>query len=144
MVASVLLAAVTLPLGVWPTATGPAAATVHQIEFYLVDPEDDYSILAVQPLAVPMRKAEAGELERLAVLADRLGADAVLLLGEMPEKGIPDDPDVPLATTGRYVVAVFLSFDEEPGSEGKRAIPSGHHHHQRARAHPAPHAAGRS
>ena len=142
MVASIVLVAVTLPLGVWPTATGPAAATVQGVEFYLVDPEDDYAILAVQPLAVPMRKAEQGELKRLAVLADRLGADAVLLLGEVPEKAIPDDPDTPLPTTGRYVVAVFVSFDEEPGSEGKPTIPSARHGHgPRTRSHPAPRAA---
>jgi hypothetical protein len=141
MVASVLLAAVTLPLGVWPTTTGPAAATVHEVEFYLVDPEDDYSILAVQPIGVPLRKAEPGELKRLAALAARLGADAVLLLGEMPEKAIPDDPDTPLPTTGRYAVAVFLSFDEERGSERKPAVPSARHRHgPRARAHPAPRA----
>lgn len=124
MVASVLLAAVTLPLGVWPVTTGPSAATVQGVEFYLVDPEDDYSILAVQPLAVPLRKGESGELKRLAALADKLGADAVLLLGEMSEKAIPDDPDTPLPTTGRYVLAVFLSFDEEQGSEGKPGVPS--------------------
>jgi hypothetical protein len=140
MVASVLLAALTLPLGVWPTTTGPAAATVQGVEFYLVDPEDDYAVLAVQPLAVPLRKAESGELKRVAALADRLGADAVLLLGEMPENAIPDDPDTPLPTTGRYVMAVFLSFDEERGSAGRPAIPSVRHRHgPRARTHPAPH-----
>ncbi len=135
MVASVLLAAVTLPLGVWPTTTGPAAATVQEVEFYLVDPEADYSILAVQPLAMPLRKAEPGELKRLAALADRLGADAVLLLGEMPEKAIPEDPDTPLPTTGRYAVAVFLSFDQDQGTEGKPAVPSAARR-SRARPHP--------
>jgi hypothetical protein len=125
MLATGLLAvAASLPLGVWPATTGPAAVTVQKVEFYLVDPEDDYSILAVQPLVVPLAKAEPTELKRLAALADRLGADGVVLLGEMPERAIPEDPDAPLPTTGRYSVAVFVTFDR--GDEGARkpAVPS--------------------
>ncbi len=85
MLAAALLAvAASLPLGVWPADIGAAATTVRGIEFYLVEPEDDYSIIAVQPLETPLRKAEPAALDRLATLADKLGADAVLLLGEMP------------------------------------------------------------
>jgi hypothetical protein len=144
MLAAILLAATAvMPLGVWPTQTGEAAVTVRDVEFYLVEPEDGYSILAVQPLAVPLRKAEAGEFQRLAVLAARLGADAVLLLGEMSEKAIPKDLKAPLPTAGRFSVAVFLAFDEAEGWEGRPAVPSGSHR-RRPSAHrqPAPHGAG--
>jgi len=136
LAATLLAAAAVMPLGVWPTQTGDAAVTVHDVEFYLVEPEDDYSVLAVQPLAIPLRKAEAGEVQRLAALAAKLGADAVLLLGEMSEKSIPKDSQAPLATTGRYSVAVFLSFDQAEGWEARPAVPSakhqrrpGTHHH---------------
>jgi hypothetical protein len=125
MLAATLIAvAASLPLGVWPSETGPAATTVHDVEFYLADPEDDYSIVAVQPLAVPLRKAEPAELGRLAAVAVRLGADGVLLLGELPEKSIPEDWNTPLSTTGRYSVAVFVSFDGADESERKPAVPS--------------------
>jgi hypothetical protein len=125
MLAATLLAvAASLPLGVWPAETGAAAATVHGVEFYLVEPEDDYSIVAVQPLATPLKKAEPAELDRLAALADKLGADAVLLLGEMSEKVIPSDPDAPLPTSGRYAVAVFLAFDQVEGWQARPAVPS--------------------
>ncbi len=124
MLATIVLAAAVLPLGVWPAAPGAAAVTVHGVEFYVLDPEDDYSIIAVQALPNPLRRAEPAELNRLADLAGRLGADAVLFLGEMPEKAIPDDPNAPLPTTGRYVAAVFLSFDSDEGSEGGPAVPS--------------------
>jgi hypothetical protein len=128
-----LAVAAALPLGVWPSQTGPAATTVHDVEFYLLDPEDAYTILAVQALAVPLQKAEPAELRRLAALAERLGADGVLLLGEMAERSIPEDFDAPLPTTGRYSVAVFLSFDRGEGSEGRPAVPSGA---QRPRSRP--------
>ncbi len=125
MLAATLLAvAASLPLGVWPAETGAAAATVHGIDFYLVEPDDDYSIIAVQPLPTPLKKAEPAELDRLAALADKLGADAVLFLGEMPEKAIPSDPDAPLPTSGRYAVAVFLAFDQVEGWQAKPAVPS--------------------
>ncbi len=127
MLATILFAAATIPLGVWPPTTGGAAVTVHGVEFYVLDPEDDYSILAVQALPAPLRRAEPAELNRLVALADKLGADAVLLLGEMPEKAIPDDPDAPLPTTGRYVTAVFLSFDTDEGDESAPAVPSSAH-----------------
>ena len=65
----------------------------------------------MQALAVPLTKAEPAELRRLATLAEKLGADGVLLLGEMPERSIPDDYEAPLPTSGRYSVAVFLSFE---------------------------------
>ncbi|MBZ5587503.1 MAG: hypothetical protein LAO05_02995 [Acidobacteriia bacterium] len=128
MLATTLLAAAAaLPLGVWPTQTGSATVVVHDVEFYLVEPEDDYSILAVQPLANPLRKADPAELQRLVALATKLGADAVMLLGEMPEKAVPKDPDAPLRTTGRYSIAVFLSFDEAEGWEARPAVPSSGH-----------------
>ena len=124
MFATTLLAvAASLPLGVWPAESGAAAVTVRDVEFYVVEPEDDYSILAVQPLVVPLAKAEPTELKRLAALADKLGADGVVLLGEMPERSIPEDPDAPLPTTGRYSAAVFVSFDRAEGWEGKPAVP---------------------
>jgi hypothetical protein len=125
--ATLLAVAAALPLGVWPSETGPAATTVHDVEFYLLDPEDGYTILAVQALAVPLQKAEPAELRRLAAVAERLGADGVLLLGEMPERSIPEDFDAPLPTTGRYSVAVFLSFDRGEESEGRPAVPSAAH-----------------
>jgi hypothetical protein len=125
---TVFAVAAALPLGVWPSETGPAATTVHGVEFYLADPEDDYSIIAVQPLAVPLKKAEPAELRRLAAVAEKLGADGVLLLGEMPERSIPDDYDAPLPTMGRYSVAVFVSFDQVEGWEGKPVVPSMLHH----------------
>jgi len=125
MLAATLLAvAASLPIGVWPSETGPAATAIHEVEFYLADPEDDYTILAVQPLAVPLRRAEPAELSRLAALAEKIGADGVLLLGEMPERSVPEDYDAPLPTTGRYSVAVFVSFDGADEWEGKPAVPS--------------------
>jgi hypothetical protein len=132
--ATLLAVSAALPLGVWPSETGPAATTVHDVEFFLLDPEDGYTILAVQALAVPLQKAEPAELRRLAALAERLGADGVLLLGEMPERSIPEDFDAPLPTTGRYSVAVFLSFDRGEESEGRPAVPSATHG-PRARPH---------
>ena len=128
MIAATLLAvAAALPLGVWPSETGPASTTVHDVEFYLLDPEDGYTIVAVQALAVPLQKAEPAELRRLAAVAEKLGADGVLLLGEMPERSIPEDFDAPLPTTGRYSVVVFLSFDRGEESEGRPAVPSAAH-----------------
>jgi len=124
LAATLLAAAAALPLGVWPTETGSAAVVVHDIEIYLVEPEDDYGILAVQPLATPLKKAEPAELQRLVALATKLGADAILLLGEMPEKAVPKDVETPLATTGRYSVAAFLSFDEASGWDESRPVPS--------------------
>jgi hypothetical protein len=124
LAATVLAVAAALPLGVWPSQTGPAATIVHDVEFYLADPEDDYTVIAVQPLPVPLRKAEPAELSRLAAVATKLGADGVLLLGEMPEDAIPEDPDEPLPTTGRYSVAVFVSFEGADEWESKPVVPS--------------------
>ena len=137
MLAATLLAAVAvMPLGLWPTQTGSAAVTVRDVEFYLVEPEDDYSILAVQTLA--------GELQRLAVLAAKLGADAVLLLGEMSERAIPKDLKAPLLTSGRFSVAVFLAFDQAAGWEGRPAVPSASHRRSPgAHRHARPPAAAR-
>ncbi len=144
LAATLLAAAAGLPLGVWPAHTGAAAVTVRGVEFYLAEPEDDYSILAVQPLPAPLPKADVRELQRLAALAGKLGADAVLLLGEMTEKAIPDDPEEPLPTTGRYSVAVFLSFDEVEGWEDSPAVPSAARvRHGGARRHGAAPAAAR-
>ena len=121
--AALIAAAAALPLGVWPQDTGQAANVVDDVEFYLVEPQDDYSIVAVQAIATPLKKADPAEVKRLAELAKRLGADAVLLLGELTEKAIPKDPDVPLPTTGRYSMAVFLAFDQAEGLENKPAVP---------------------
>jgi len=136
LAATILAVAASLPLGVWPADTGRAAATVNDIEFYLVDPEEDYSIVAVLPLTAPLQKAEAAELKRLAALADKLGADAVVLLGEMPERMIPNDPDAPLPTTGRYSAAVFVSFDTAEGWQPSPVVPSERRSHgQHPRRH---------
>jgi hypothetical protein len=121
--ATALALAASLPLGVWPSEIGPAATTVQEVEFYLADPEDDYTIIAVQALAVPLTKAEPAELRRLATLAEKLGADGVLLLGEMREGSVPDDYEAPLPTSGRYAVAVFLSFERGDGWEGSPVMP---------------------
>ncbi len=116
MLAAILLAA-TLPLGAWPTDAGPAATVVDDIEFYVVEPEDDYFILAVQPLASPLAKAEPASLQRLTALAHRLGADGVVLLAELAEKDIPNDPEEPLPQGARFVAAVFVTFDATPDAE---------------------------
>lgn len=127
MLATLLLTAATaLPLGAWPQSTGPAASVVDNIEFYLVEPQDDYFIVAVQPLEKPLQKAEEATVKKLVATAKKLGADAVLLLGELPEDKIPEDVEVPLPTTGRFVVAVFLSFDDG-GGEGGGPVPSVRH-----------------
>ena len=114
MLATLLLAAA-VPLGVWPVDAGAAATVVGEVEFYLVEPEDDYYILAVQPLAVPLARPEPAALERLAALARRLGADGVLLLAELAEADIPRDLDEPLPPGDRFVAAVFVAFDGVPG-----------------------------
>jgi len=124
MLAALLLAA-TLPLGVWPADAGAAATVVGDVEFYLVEPDEDFYILAVQPLAPPLARPEPAALARLAALAARLGADAVLLLGELAEDEIPDDLDEPLRPGRRLVAAVFVAFGaaaaDEPGATLTRA-----------------------
>ncbi len=135
MLAALILAAATAaPLGVWPEATGPALTTVDDVDFYLAEPEDDYSILAIQPIAPPLAKADAASLKRLAGTAQRLGADAVVLLGELPEAKIPEDTDQPLPITGRYAMAVFVSFDSGDASPSQQK--AGYHPRRRAHQHP--------
>jgi len=116
MLAAILLAA-SLPLGVWPAETGAATTVVDDIEYYVVEPEDDYSILAMQPLAPPLVKAEPAALKHLTALARRLGADGVLLLAELPEDKIPADPNEALPQGKRLVAAVFVSFEASPDEE---------------------------
>lgn len=131
---TLLLLAATFPLGVWPVDTGAAATVVDEIEIYLVEPDEDYYILAVQPLPMPLAKNDPAAIKRLAALAIRLGADAVLLLAELDETAIPDDLDEPLQPAGRFVAAVFITFDmvddEPPGPTLTRAVIS--HHSQAA------------
>lgn len=122
MLAALILAA--LPIGVWPIDVGPASLVVGDVEFYTLEPEDAYAILAVQPLATPLTKVKEPDVQQLVSLAKRLGADGVLLLGEVQEKSIPKDLEEPLPTTGRYVLAVFLVFEdlekEKTGGESIR------------------------
>jgi hypothetical protein len=110
MLATLLLAAA-IPLGVWPADAGAAAAVVDGVEFFLVEPDEDYFILAVQALPAPLAKPEPAAMARLAKLATRLGADAVLLLAGIEETAIPDDLDEPLPEGERLVAAVFIAFD---------------------------------
>jgi hypothetical protein len=110
MLATLLLAAA-IPLGVWPVDAGAAATVIDDVEFYLVEPDEDYYILAVQPLAAPLATPEPAAVARLAKLAVRLGADAVLLLAGIEEAAIPEDLDEPLPTGERLVTAVFITFD---------------------------------
>jgi hypothetical protein len=128
MLAAIVLAAAAVtsqPLGIWPSSSGPAASTVGEVEFYVTEPESDYWILAVQPLAKPLVKADQAELERLAKVAGSLGADAVVLLGELPESQIPKDMQEALPATGRIGMAVFVTFDcgcdEDGGKEQRHA-----------------------
>jgi hypothetical protein len=137
-------AAATLPLGVWPAATGAAATTVEDIDFYLVEPKDDYTILAVQALASPLPRFDAGEAARLAALAIRLGADAVLLLGEMAEPTTPRDAEDPLPTTGRYVTAVFIVFEDSGAGEGGKNIVAARYLRARPRTLAPQHGRGRT
>ncbi len=128
MLASLLLAAATAgpALGVWPSSSGPPAATVKDVEVYVTEPEEDYWILAVQPLPRPLEKAEEAELERLAALARKLGGDAVILLGELQEKNIPEKLDEELPAATRIGTAVFITFDCACEDEGKGSRPAIH------------------
>lgn len=119
MLASLLLAAVTgLPLGAWPADSGPAVTVVDEVEFFVQEPEDEYWIIAVAPLSPPIARTETAGARRLSTLARRLGADGVLLLAEVNEKSVPNDPQAPLPTTERYSVAVFVSFGQGERGEG--------------------------
>lgn len=117
MITTVLLAAVAvgLPLGAWPASSGPAALEVDEVGFYTQDPDEMYGIVAVQALASPIRKVEPSDVNTLVALAHKLGAEGVILLAETLEKAIPKDPEAPLPTTGRYIAAVFIVFDEAAG-----------------------------
>lgn len=117
-------AAAALPLGAWPETSGPAAALVEDVEFYLVEPEDDFYVVAVQALQPSIAAKDEQAVTRLARLAVRLGADAVVLLGETPEASIPEDVEKPLPTTGRISVAVFIVFDEGAGISDQRSKPT--------------------
>jgi hypothetical protein len=121
MLAAVLLAA-TLPLGVWPADSGPAATVVDDVELYLVEPEDDYYVIAVEQLAAPLVKADEKSLKRLTSLAHRLGADGVMLLSGLDERNIPKDLDEPLPQGARYVMAVFVVFDASSDEEQPPAL----------------------
>jgi hypothetical protein len=125
MLAALVLAAVaTAPsLGIWPSTSGEAASTVEDVEFYLPEPEAEYWILANQPLPKPLVKADDAELKRLAKVAGKLGADAVVLLGELGEKDISRDLQESLPATSRIGMAVFVTFDcgcDDDSGEGSR------------------------
>lgn len=113
MLAALVLAAAASapPLAVWPVEAGPPMTIVDDVEIYVSDPEEAYAILAVQAFATPLARRDAAALERLAALARRLGGDAVVLLGEMPESAIPEDPEAPLPSTGRAAAAAFVAFE---------------------------------
>jgi hypothetical protein len=116
-VLAALLLAATLPLGVWPDEAGPPAAVVEEVEFYRSEPEDDYWIVAVRALSPPLARTDEGALRPLALLAMRLGADAVILLAELDEAAIPDDVEEPLPRGGRFAAAAFVVFDCACGDE---------------------------
>jgi hypothetical protein len=137
MLAAIVLAAA-LPLGVWPADAGPAASVVDEVEFYLVEPEDDYSILATQQLAPPLATAEPASLKSLAALAERLGADGVVLLAELAEKDIPKSPDEPLPAGKRLVTAVFVVFDSDSGGDQGPTL-AGRTRHRAVKASPQHH-----
>jgi hypothetical protein len=111
-------------LGLWPADIGAPATEINGIEFYVVEPEDDFWILAVEPLAQAVAKAEEATLAGLAGTAKKLGADAVLLLEELPVAKIPTDPNAPLIGTGAFSAAAYLVFDcacqEEEGPRAYR------------------------
>ncbi len=118
LVSLVLAAAAAMPLGVWPEEIGPPDAVVDGIEIYSVEPEDDFWIIAVQPLSPPVPATDEAAVGRTVALALKLGADAVLLLPELPEEAVPDDVDVPLAPGTRIAAVAFVSFlDTDPGEQ---------------------------
>ncbi|HNX50372.1 MAG TPA: hypothetical protein PLS53_04405 [Thermoanaerobaculaceae bacterium] len=125
MLAALLLAAAPVlspPLAVWPAETGPAMTVVDEVEIYVAEPEIPYYLLAVQVFPTPLRTGDAPAVKRLAALATKLGAEAVVLLGEMPEASIPDDVQKPLPTSGRVAGAAFVVFDacDQCPEEGTR------------------------
>lgn len=139
MIASLVLLAVgLLPVGVWPTESGDAAITVDDIEIYVLEPETSYGIVAAQPLVPPLKKAEPASVRRLVAQAKKLGATAVLLLGEMAEKASPPDPNAELPVTGQYSIAVFLVFDEAAGWDNKQTAARRSHLAARRGLQPTP------
>ncbi len=129
MLAAVLLAAAgsAMPLAVWPVEAGPAMTVVDDVEVYTADPEEPYAILAVQALSVPLSRGDAAALKRLAALTKKLGAEAVVLLGEMRESEIPDDPAAPLPVSGRVAAAAFIVFEpceQCPEGDARAAVPA--------------------
>ena len=136
LAALAVAAAAVLPLGVWPTTSGPAATVVRDVEFYVTEPEDDYTILAVQALDPPLKGSDPAAVSRLAETAIRLGADAVVLLEAMPEAAIPKDVDTPLVGDGRAGAAAYVVFtapDDLPGTDDapRWAASKGHRRHDR-------------
>ena len=123
MLGFLVLLATSVPLGVWPEQSGPAASVVGNVEFYLVEPDEDYWILAVQPLLPPLAAADRAALVTLVTQAHRLGADAVVLLGELDGDAIPEDPTEPLPATARLAAAVFIVFAGEGDGEERGPVP---------------------
>lgn len=113
LAALLLVAAATTPppLAVWPTEMGPAMTVVDEVEFYVTEPEAAYSLIAFQALPRPLVRGDMAALKRLAALARKLGAEAVVLLGEMPESAIPEDVEQPLPSTGATTVVAFVVFE---------------------------------
>lgn len=129
MIAPALCLAALLPLGVWPEDVGPPEAVVGGVEFYTVEPEDDFWIAAVLPLSPPLADLRGDRTGQLVELARSLVADAVLLLGEADATAVPDDREGPLPTTSRWSIAVFLVFDTaEIEAPDERQVVATHSH----------------
>jgi hypothetical protein len=112
MVAALILAAAAAgaTLGVWPEEVGPPATVVDDVEVYTVDPEDECWIIAVQALAPALGLDDRDALAGIAASAVKLGADAAVLLGELPAADIPDDVEAPLEPTGEYAAVAYVGF----------------------------------
>lgn len=117
----VLAAAAAMPLAVWPEAVGPPDTVVDAIEVYTVEPEDDFWIIAVQPLNPPAARDDTAAVEHVVAVAVKLGADAVVLLAELPEAAVPDDVDAPLVPTARIAGAAYVSF-LDPAEEEEHGL----------------------
>ncbi|NWF99325.1 MAG: hypothetical protein HXY19_00035 [Thermoanaerobaculaceae bacterium] len=126
-----------LPLGLWPESSGAPEQVVEGVEVYTVEPAEEYGIVAVAPLLPPLEPDDARRLAQLATLAQRLEADAILLLGELAPEGIPQDPEEPLPATDRYAAAAFLVFAAAPEEPTSLLVEARH----RTRAAPRSHAA---
>jgi len=110
MVTCAIFLAALLPFGVWPEDVGPPEEVVSGVEFYTTEPEDDFLISAILPVSPALADLNDSRLVQLAGFAKLLEADAVLLLGESDATKVPRDRELPLPTTGRWSVAVFLVF----------------------------------